>query len=128
MHLTHKLVKGKWVISENENTVRIWPQPSPLRNGEEWEKYCREKVLLHVKYRSLQQFKGNEDEEDDIIPWLSIYSQYLIAIRLTCLDRPLTTKMRLWTRKVKTNCLKMMRKRNIGLIGCVLPKWDQTQT
>src|ERR1043166_9122087 len=68
LHLTHKFDQGKWKKSSKENIVRIWPRPSPLRNGEQWEEFCRIKVLLHVPHRSIQQIK-----ETDVIAWSTVY-------------------------------------------------------
>src|SRR6266496_1715943 len=48
LHLTHKFDKGNWKKCTKENIVRIWSRLSPLRNGEQWEEFCRVKVLLHV--------------------------------------------------------------------------------
>ena len=33
LYLQYKLVKGNWTKCANENIIRIWPRPSPLRNG-----------------------------------------------------------------------------------------------
>jgi ATP-dependent DNA helicase PIF1 len=74
LYLTHKYVKGCWKRCEKENIVRIFPRPSALRNGDQWEDFCRVKVLLHVPHRSLEEL--NEDN----IPWSTIYSQHLDTI------------------------------------------------
>ena len=55
--------------------MRIWPRPSPLRNGEQWEEFCRVKVLLHVPHRSIQQIK-----ETDVIAWSTVYEQHIETI------------------------------------------------
>ena len=75
LYLTHKYVNGNWKICEKENVVRIWPRPSALRNGDQWEEFCRVKVLLHVQHRSIQQLIENSN-----IPWSSIYNQHLDTI------------------------------------------------
>ena len=35
LNLTHKLNNGQWKRCKNENIVRIWPRPSPHRNGDQ---------------------------------------------------------------------------------------------
>jgi hypothetical protein len=47
LYLQYKLVKGNWEKCNNENIVRIWPQPYPIRNGPQWKEFCHVKVLLH---------------------------------------------------------------------------------
>ena len=59
LHLTHKLVQNKWNRCQQENIVRIFPHPSALRKGPQWEEYCRIKVLLYVQHRNLQQLTEN---------------------------------------------------------------------
>ncbi len=73
LHLTHKLINGTWKKCKNENIVHIWPRPSPLRNGDQWEEFCHVKILLHI--RSLQQLK-----ENDSVSWSSLYNQHLDVI------------------------------------------------
>jgi len=75
------LVKGNWVICKTKNIVHIWPQSSPLCNEDEWKEYCQVKVILHVKYRSLQQLR-----ESDSVSWSSIYYQYLDVINNNLVD------------------------------------------
>jgi hypothetical protein len=75
LNLTHKLVRGVWKPSEKENIIRIWPRPSPVRNGGQWEEFCRVKILLHVHHRSLQELK-----ENDSVTWSSVYNQHLDVI------------------------------------------------
>jgi ATP-dependent DNA helicase PIF1 len=75
LNLTHKFEKGSWQKVGKENIVRIWPRPSGLRNGEQWEEFCRIKVLLHVPHRSIEQLNGNSD-----VPWSTIYSQNIDVI------------------------------------------------
>src|SRR5205085_1722105 len=53
LHLTHRLVKNRWNKCEQENIVRIFPRPSPLHEGSQWEEFCRVKVILHVHHRDL---------------------------------------------------------------------------
>lgn len=71
LHLTHKWSKGKWKRCEKENIVRIYPRPSALRDGDQWEEFCRVKVILHIPHRSIQQLKGNS-----FTSWSTLYSQY----------------------------------------------------
>src|SRR5256885_10152865 len=75
LHLTHKFDKGNWKKCTKENIVRIWPRPSPLRNGKQWEEFCRVKVLLHVPHRSIQEIKENDD-----LPWTRVYTQNIETI------------------------------------------------
>ena len=58
-----------------ENIVRIRPRPSLLRNGDQWEEYCRVKVILHIPYHSIEQIKETSD-----ILWLTIYNQQIEKI------------------------------------------------
>src|ERR1043166_2294236 len=74
LYLTHKYVNGCWQICKKENIVRIWPRPLAIRNGEQWEEFCRVKVLLHVPHQSIEQLTG------DNIPWSLVYSQNLNTI------------------------------------------------
>jgi len=74
LHLTHKYVNGQWKKCKNENVVRIWPRPSPLRNGHQWEEFCRMKILLHVRHRSLQELNENN------VPWSTLYRYHLGTI------------------------------------------------
>ncbi len=81
LYLTHKLVNGQWKRCKKENIVRIWPRPSPIRNGDQWEDFCRLKVLLHVQHRSIQQLN-----ENDNIPWSIVFSQHIDTINQDPLD------------------------------------------
>src|SRR5205085_1455743 len=67
LYLQYKLVKGNWVKCDNENIVRVWPRPSPLRNGTQWEEFCRIKVILHVHYRDLLRLTENHT-----ISWIDL--------------------------------------------------------
>lgn len=62
-------------VENVKNIVRIWPRPSPLRDGPEWENFCRIKVLLHVPHRSLQQLT-----ENDTMSWANLYMIHLTEI------------------------------------------------
>src|SRR3989440_1844252 len=75
LYLTHKLTRGEWKSCEKENIVRIRPQPSPLRNGDQWEDFCRVKVILHVPHRSIEQLKENSE-----VSWATIYNQQIDVI------------------------------------------------
>ena len=81
LQLTHKLVKNKWNKSPQKNIVRIYPRPSPLCEGPQWEEYCRIKVLLHVHHRNLQQLT-----ENDTIEWSTLYSRYIEKINFDPAD------------------------------------------
>ncbi len=71
LHLIYKFCKGQWNRCKQENIVRIWPHPSPLINGPQWEEYCRVKVLLHVCHRSLHQLT-----EDNTLSWSDLFNQH----------------------------------------------------
>src|SRR6185436_17446340 len=62
---------GKWRQCQRENIVRIWPQPSPQRNGHQWEEFCRVKVLLHVCHRDLIQLT-----ENDTASWTELFNRH----------------------------------------------------
>jgi len=68
LNLTHNYSKGSWKRNNKENIVRIRPRPSGLRNGEQWEEFCRIKVILHVPHRSIEQLRENSDI------WSTIYN------------------------------------------------------
>ncbi|CAG8688224.1 12718_t:CDS:1, partial [Racocetra persica] len=53
----------------------VWPQLSPQKNGSQWEEFCVVKVLLHIRYRSLQQLTIN-----DIFFWPDLFSYYIEKI------------------------------------------------
>ena len=46
-----------------------------MRNGEQWEEFCRVKVILHVPHRSIQQIKETDD-----IAWSMVYDQHIETI------------------------------------------------
>ena len=46
-----------------------------MRNGEQWEEFCRVKVILHVPHRSIQQIKETDD-----IAWSTVYDQHIEMI------------------------------------------------
>jgi hypothetical protein len=75
LYQQYKLVKGNWVECPGENVVRIWPCPSPIRNGPQWEEFCRVKVLLHVRYRDLLTLT-----ENNTLSWIDLYNQHLLEI------------------------------------------------
>ena len=74
LNLTHNYSKGSWKRNNKENIVRIRPRPSGLRNGEQWEEFCRIKVILHVPHRSIEQLRENSDT------WSTIYNQHIDII------------------------------------------------
>src|SRR2546429_3592229 len=53
LYLKYRYSKGCWKRCERENIVRVWPRPSSLRNGFQWEDYCRVKVILHISHRDI---------------------------------------------------------------------------
>lgn len=75
LHLTHKWSRGEWRRCNKENIVRIWPRPSSLRDGDQWEEFCRVKVILHIPHRSIQQLKGNS-----FTSWSILYNQHIDMI------------------------------------------------
>jgi hypothetical protein len=81
LYLTHRLVKNRWKECQKENIVRIFPRPSPLREGPQWEDFCRIKVLLHVRHRDLQQLTENET-----IAWSTLYNSHLEEINTDPID------------------------------------------
>lgn len=78
--MTHNFVNGSWNKCKTENIVRIVPRPSGLRNGNQWEKFCRMKVILHIPHRSILQLNQNN------LPWSAIYSQHIDTIRNDPID------------------------------------------
>ena len=81
LYLTHKLVKNQWKKCQQENIVRMFPRPSSLREGPQWEEFCRVKVLLHVRHRNLQQLIG-----DGSIAWTTVYHQHIEEINSDPID------------------------------------------
>src|SRR3954447_15876366 len=75
LYLTHKFKKGRWKRCEKENIVRILPHLSALRNGAQWEDFCRVKIIFHVPHRSFEQLN-----EDSSTPWSTIYNQHIDRI------------------------------------------------
>jgi ATP-dependent DNA helicase PIF1 len=71
LNLRYKIAKGHWVECKKENIVRIWPRPSPIYQGPQWEEFCRIKVILHVPHRSLEQLT-----ENDTISWSTLYEHF----------------------------------------------------
>ncbi|KAL2481044.1 Uncharacterized protein Adt_34010 [Abeliophyllum distichum] len=57
----HYFSNNIWHKSKIESIVRIIPEIECnvlVQNGEKWELYCRQQVLLHYHYRSLVEAKG----------------------------------------------------------------------
>ncbi|CAG8802972.1 2782_t:CDS:2, partial [Cetraspora pellucida] len=81
LNLTHKFINNKWVRCERENIIRIWPRPSPLRNGPQWEDFCRIKVILHVRHHNLDQLT-----ENNTVSWTVLYERYLEEIHADPVD------------------------------------------
>ena len=46
-----------------------------MRNGDQWEEFCRVKVILHVQYQSFKQLTGNNN-----IAWSTLYNQHVDTI------------------------------------------------
>jgi ATP-dependent DNA helicase PIF1 len=82
LNLTHKFVRNHWnKCKEKDNIVRIYPRPSPLRDGPQWEEFCRIKVLLHVRHRDFQQLT-----ENGTTAWSTLYNRYLEEINADPID------------------------------------------
>jgi len=82
LNLTHKFTKNQWrKCKERDNIVRIYPRPSPLRKGLQWEEFCRVKVLLHVRHWDLQQLT-----ENGTVAWSTLYNHYLEEINADPID------------------------------------------
>jgi hypothetical protein len=75
LNLTHRIVKHQWVQCQKENILRIFPRPSPIRKGMQWEEFCRIKVILHVQHRDLQQLTVNGS-----ISWSTLYADHIEEI------------------------------------------------
>src|SRR5688572_13541819 len=73
--------QGQWKQCKRENIVRIWPRPSPQRNGPQWEDFCRIKVLLHVCHRNLDQLT-----EENSKSWSELFNQHLNEIENDPID------------------------------------------
>ena len=71
LYLKYNLWRGQWKQCKRENIVRIWPRPSPQRNGAQWEDFCRVKVLLHICHRDLSQLT-----ENNTITWSELFNQH----------------------------------------------------
>ncbi|EXX58457.1 Pif1p [Rhizophagus irregularis DAOM 197198w] len=66
---------------QRKNIVHIFPRPSPIREGPQWEKFCRIKVVLHVRHQDLQQLT-----ENGTIAWSTLYSHHLEEINADPID------------------------------------------
>ena len=53
LYLMYRFVKNWWNRCNRKNIVRIFPRLSLLREGSQWEEFCRAKVLLHVRHRDI---------------------------------------------------------------------------
>ncbi|CAG8821888.1 19167_t:CDS:1, partial [Cetraspora pellucida] len=71
LNLTHKFTQNRWNKCKQENIVRIFPRPSPLRNGSQWVEFCRVKVLLHVRHRNIEQLT-----ENGTVEWSILFTRY----------------------------------------------------
>ena len=72
LYLGYKFYNGKWTRCERENVVRIWPRPSPQRDGPQWNEFCHIKIILHISHRSLQQLTKN-----DSLSWSDLFNRNL---------------------------------------------------
>jgi DNA replication protein DnaC len=81
LYLKYKFTNNKWTKCKTENIIRVWPRPSPLRNGPEWEEFCRVKVLLHVSHRDIQLLTQN-----NTISWTDLYDHYSEEINADPID------------------------------------------
>ena len=80
LNLTHKVLKGIWKERGNSNIIiRVFPRPSPVRNGPDWTDYCRSKVLLHVPHRKDTVWQPAHSE-DGPVDWPQVYANYLDVI------------------------------------------------
>jgi hypothetical protein len=52
-----------------------------LREGPQWEEFCRVKVLLHVRHQDLQQLTGN-----GTIAWSDLYDHHIEEINADPID------------------------------------------
>ncbi|CAG8846796.1 13885_t:CDS:1, partial [Racocetra persica] len=60
---------------------RIFPRPSPLRNGPQWEEFCHIKVVLHIPHRDIEQLTNNYT-----IEWSTLYNRYYEEINNDPID------------------------------------------
>jgi hypothetical protein len=52
-----------------------------MREGQQWEEYCRVKVLLHVRHQDLQQLT-----ENNTMAWSTLYNRHLEEINADPID------------------------------------------
>ena len=55
--------------------------PIALREGPQWEEYCRVEVLLHVRHRDIQELT-----EDGTIAWSTLYNNHIKEINADPID------------------------------------------
>ncbi|PKB92061.1 hypothetical protein RhiirA5_446217, partial [Rhizophagus irregularis] len=75
LYLGYKFYNGKWKIYERENVVRIWPRPSPQRNGLQWNEFCH---ILGPSVDKLEdkcddnegQQEADESRDDTRLDWM----------------------------------------------------------
>ncbi|EXX67049.1 hypothetical protein RirG_117950 [Rhizophagus irregularis DAOM 197198w] len=80
LYLGYKFYNGKWKIYERENVVRIWPRPSPQRNGLQWNEFCQNefKDILGPSVDKLEdkcddnegQQEADESRDDTRLDWM----------------------------------------------------------
>ncbi|PKY60052.1 hypothetical protein RhiirA4_483313 [Rhizophagus irregularis] len=68
-------IKNRWTKCQQENIVHIFPWPSPIHEGPQWEEFCHVKVVLHIHHQNFQQLT-----ENSTISWLTLYSHHLEKI------------------------------------------------
>ncbi|CAG8701362.1 16102_t:CDS:2, partial [Racocetra persica] len=60
------LVNNWWKISESENIIHIWPRPSSLHNGPQWEEFCKMKRYLEEINNDPVDLLGSSVENDEV--------------------------------------------------------------
>ncbi|RHZ81257.1 hypothetical protein Glove_122g121 [Diversispora epigaea] len=75
LNLMYTFVNGYQKKCEKENIVQIWPHPSTVYRGSQWEEFCQIKVLLHVRHRNLEQLTENGN-----ITWSILYDNFIEEI------------------------------------------------
>ncbi len=61
--------------------MHIFPYLSLLREGPQWEKFCRVKVLLYVRHQDLKELT-----ENGTIAWLTLYNNHIEEINANLID------------------------------------------
>lgn len=75
LHLTHQRTRTGWRFRLKHNVIiQVWPRPSPVRYGQDWESYCRMKVLLHVPHR--EHVIWQPANTDGAVNWPEVYEHH----------------------------------------------------